>query len=214
MHGACEILFLSDWHVSAGIGDGSGADSMLARDGEGLPFIPGRAVKGALREGARRISLCRSDLARAETMLWGSRSLGATSNESGLLRVSCATLPDAVRCALPADPVLRAGLVKDLAVVRSQTSLTEEGVAKSHTLRSIECGMAGMSLQFTIDCQEPEGVGVEWLRAYFHAVCVAVRGIGGHRSRGLGRCRIAMAGVSGPVHLPPVCQPLAAKEVN
>lgn len=47
-----KINFLSDYMISSGMGDGFLSDSMLVRDSNGIIYIPGRAVKGALREGA------------------------------------------------------------------------------------------------------------------------------------------------------------------
>ena len=52
MRSKLTVTFLSDWQISSGIGDGYLADSMLVRNDKGLPYIPGRALKGALREGA------------------------------------------------------------------------------------------------------------------------------------------------------------------
>lgn len=47
------LTFLSDWHIASGLGNAAIADSVLHKDINGLPCISGRAVKGALREGAR-----------------------------------------------------------------------------------------------------------------------------------------------------------------
>lgn len=45
------------------MGDGFLSDSMLVRDSNGIIYIPGRAVKGALREGATFLNkLNRSDI--------------------------------------------------------------------------------------------------------------------------------------------------------
>lgn len=50
-----EIRFTSDFHVSAGHGWGSTADSALLRDADGVPVIRGTTVTGLLRDGLWRL---------------------------------------------------------------------------------------------------------------------------------------------------------------
>uniref|UniRef100_UPI00402ABD69 RAMP superfamily CRISPR-associated protein n=1 Tax=Succinivibrio sp. TaxID=2053619 RepID=UPI00402ABD69 len=52
------IKFLSEWQVSSGIGDGYLADNKISRDSDGVPYIPGRAVKGARRDRANLLGRC------------------------------------------------------------------------------------------------------------------------------------------------------------
>lgn len=43
----------SDYHISAGHGQGAALDSALQRDGDGVPSIRGTSITGLLREGLR-----------------------------------------------------------------------------------------------------------------------------------------------------------------
>ena len=202
METSITITFLSDWHISSGLGDGYRADAVLVRDADGFPYIPGRAVKGALREGARRLGLCRVDLARAENFFWGTRQDSVDSNESGRLRVSAAKLPEVLREQCAFDLPDRATIINDLTIIRSQTALTDKGVAKATSLRFIECGIAGLELTAQLSVAAPKELTDEWLSQYFAAVCAAVKSIGGNRSRGFGLCCVALAGQKGPTLLP------------
>ncbi|MDR0881276.1 MAG: RAMP superfamily CRISPR-associated protein [Candidatus Adiutrix sp.] len=202
-----KITFLSDWQVGSGLGDGHRADSCLVRDDQGLPFLPGRAVKGALREGAHRLGFCRADLAKAEALIFGSHCQtqdGAKSfNQPGRLTVSQGRLPgDIIDVILAADPGQRRLLVGDLTTIRVQTAI-EKGTAKGGSLRSLECGLAGLFFQSQLRVDDLSDLpGESWLRQYFQAVCAMVKSLGANRSRGLGRCRLEIDGSVANVSLP------------
>jgi CRISPR/Cas system CSM-associated protein Csm3 (group 7 of RAMP superfamily) len=198
------ITFTSDWHTGSGLGDSHAADAVLARDADGLPFLGGRAVKGALREGARRLGLCRDDLSRCERIFFGSNSAESVSNTPGRIRVSAAGLPEHIRrlvCEQGGQE--RLGLVRHMTVHRRQTAL-ENGMVKDGTLRTLECGIPHMAFSGHLDV-DLQGLDISeaWATAWLHAVCAAVKSMGGHRSRGLGRCRARLEDQPDPVELPP-----------
>ena len=45
-----EIEFFSNWHCGSGLAAGADVDALVIKDQEGLPYIPGRTLKGLLRE--------------------------------------------------------------------------------------------------------------------------------------------------------------------
>ena len=110
------VRFTSCWSAGSGFGDGYVADSMVLRDSNGFPAMSGRALKGALREGAHRLSQCREDLARAEDAIFGTRATASESNDQGAIRVSAATLPESIRRSVSEvqDPGLREDMISDL----------------------------------------------------------------------------------------------------
>jgi len=196
------VRFLSDWRIGSGLGDGSLADEILNRDADGLPTISGRALKGALREGAWRLGLCRDDLARLEDRLWGSRSTAKISNNPGSITVGTGHLPGDIRSWLLSCPLSeREKLVGDMTFVRAQTALNEKGTVVPHSLRTMECGIAGMSFESIIRVDAP-WIDEYWLRHYMSAVCAAVKSMGADRSRGLGACEFCIDGQECPVSLP------------
>lgn len=198
------IDFITAWHVGSGLGDGPLADAILARDQDGLPVLPGRAVKGALREGAWRLGRCRPDLQAAEEYFWGSRSLGVESNQPGRLAVSAAELPSALRQELLSHPAsVRESFVQDMTCLQSQTALSTRRTVVKHSLRTLECGIPGMRFEATLQV-EALTVDSNWLCIYFKAVCAAIKGIGAHRSRGFGNCLVRFDGYSDTVLLPPL----------
>lgn len=202
------IEFLSDWHVGSGLNDGALADNILNRDADGLPYIPGRAIKGALREGAWRLGMCREDLACMEKHIWGAPSDTGERNVPGKIMVSGAHLPeDLAAWLLARSPKEREAYVDDMTILRTQTSLEANKRAKPQSLRSTECGIPGICFISHVRIDAPE-MDNDWLASWFDAVCAAVKSIGADRARGLGHCRILHAGRERKsVSLPPVCPP-------
>jgi CRISPR/Cas system CSM-associated protein Csm3 (group 7 of RAMP superfamily) len=189
------IIFTSDWQISSGIGDGHWADSMLVRNERGLPYIPGRALKGALREGAWFLTKSgRRDLCAALDLFFGTRSSGTQRevNEPGITYVRSAQLPPAFISLFPKDCAAFDGLVADLTCSRIQTAL-ENGQVKAGSLRTAECGIPGLFFDSELEV-DTMGLKVseKWVKDYFTAVCAAVRSMGANRSRGLGCCRLRL----------------------
>ncbi|MBD5641614.1 MAG: hypothetical protein HDQ91_04265 [Desulfovibrio sp.] len=197
------IEFISDWHVGSGLGSGPVADSILNRDINGLPFIPGRAVKGALREGAWRLGLCRKDLAALVNYFWGTASATRASNQPGKLAAGSGRLPGELEDWLLAqNPVARTQYVSDMTMIRYQTALAENGMVRPQSLRAIECGIPGLFFTSQIAIDAP-GLDQDWLAAYLAAVCATVKSIGADRARGLGNCRIYPQNLKGrPAKVP------------
>ncbi|MBQ7617534.1 MAG: hypothetical protein IJS50_01540 [Desulfovibrio sp.] len=201
MHNTLVISFLSDWHVAAGVGDGYLVDSVLLRDGDGFPYIPGRALRGALRSGAKRLGLCRPDLRMAEQYFWE----GGFENDPKLwtLRVSSAHFAEGLKRQLLGHSQAKQ-LTSDLTILRSNNALTEEGVSKKGSLHTQECGIQGLDLYATLSVNAPAGFSEAWLEAYFAAVCAMVKSLGANRSRGFGRCRLSLLDYRKTVVLPEV----------
>lgn len=193
------IKFLSSWHIGSGLGDGYRTDAKLVRNSFGLPFIPGRVLKGALREGAKRLSSCRDDLKRAEIVIFGTRDDEVKTNQSGIISISCGEVSDELtNVFLQETPSIRELLVRDMLTLRTQTALTEDKLTKKGSLRNIECGIPGLEFNAEISLSDSEnlyeqigkGCNKEWIEAYFKAVLASVKSIGGDRSRGLGKCEV------------------------
>lgn len=45
-----KIEFFSPWHCGSGLSAGADVDSLVIKDINGLPFIPGKTIKGLIRE--------------------------------------------------------------------------------------------------------------------------------------------------------------------
>lgn len=189
-----DIKFHSDFSVGGGMGDGFRADSVIARDQDGLPFLPGRALKGALREGAKVLGRCRGDLKDMVDLVFGTSSQARETNQSGLLRVSGGSLQSDLRAVLQGlEDSEREQAVLDLTQVRKQTALDGNRQVVTGSLRGIECGVAGLCFTATLRCEVPQDLDKTWLTQYLRCVCAAAKSMGGGRSRGLGEMSVTPA---------------------
>ena len=50
-----ENKFHTDWHCGSGLAAGAGVDALTVKDKNGLPFIPGKAIKDLVREAVEEI---------------------------------------------------------------------------------------------------------------------------------------------------------------
>ena len=47
-----KVTFLDYWHLGSGLSAGSKLDSTIIKDENGLPYVPGKTIKGLIREMA------------------------------------------------------------------------------------------------------------------------------------------------------------------
>lgn len=50
-----KIEFLSDWHVGSGLSGGPSSDNIALKDESEFPFIPGKTIKGLLKDSLAEI---------------------------------------------------------------------------------------------------------------------------------------------------------------
>lgn len=187
------VELLGYWHVGSGLGRGGDADALVLRDAEGLPFLPGRAVKGLLRESlalAEEWQPARMPSGTARR-LFGAEAVGygaAAQSPAGVLRFEDARLEAGLRDWLRT----REGQphVRHLFDTVSSTALTSEGVARPRTLRTREVALP-MTLVGKVTGPADPG-SPDW-RELLGLAAKLVRAIGSHRHRGLGRCEFRFA---------------------
>ena len=50
-----KIEMLSDWHVGSGLDAGAESDAVVLKNEMGLPYIPGKTIKGLLKDAANEM---------------------------------------------------------------------------------------------------------------------------------------------------------------
>lgn len=178
-----EIRLLSYWHIGSGFGRGAEVDALVLRDMDGLPYIPGRSLKGVFREAAQN---CEEIGVIEKGRTW--RLFGKPSEEGeydgsapGLLFFRDACLPENERSWLlsKSGRDFRSALFETMA----STSVNQNGVSDDHTLRTIELCVP-MVLESEI--HSDGDTFCEDLRK----AAVLIRAFGSRRNRGLGRCEV------------------------
>ncbi len=176
----------SYWHPGTGRGSGFYLDAVTHTGPDGLPRLPGRTLKGLLRDAVYRAEQWSwpTVLSGSTDALFGPLGRDGQPTRPGLLRVSDATLPDEVAAYLATD----AGkpLVPGLYREHFSTAINAAtGVAASRSLRGMR-----VVVPVTLEALVTEIPGIaavsDW-RACIAAVLPLVTGVGAQRTRGFGR---------------------------
>lgn len=185
---AYQIEFFSYWHASSGLAGGAYADLLVNRTREGLPYIPGRTLKGLLREAAETINHFDTELVTRDFIL---DVFGQVPDEKDMEEeratleaqsfFSNAYLSDHLQKVIPQEQI------SFLYHVLASTKINEQGVAADGTLRQLEVTIP-LVLLATIE-QFPDKPGYEQQLNY----CFQwIKRMGLNRSRGLGRCQFSI----------------------
>ncbi|CZE45794.1 RAMP superfamily CRISPR-associated protein [Campylobacter geochelonis] len=160
------VTFFDFWHLNSGVGSGALFDNTVVKDQE-LPYLPGKTIKGLLRE------IC--------TLLDKEKSkhiFGEKDNTQAKSYFSNATLkPEQIKY-LKANP----SLIKYLFSHITQTRIDEKGVAVDNSLRTTEV-VIPLELFGEIKCDSND---TELITKGLKSI----KQIGLNRNRGLGRCQI------------------------
>lgn len=181
-----QIDILDLWQAGSGKGQGSYLDSTPTLDDDGLPFLPGRHLRGLLREAVRHLALLGICGSGVEEALFGSHAGQEDRHQTnkGRLRVGSAHLPPEIRGHLlgaMGAKQLHAGLFLDV----FQTAIDETtGAAGGRSLRSARLCVP-MLLVAAIEELKPIDQDA---RAALEASLSLIDAVGAARNRGLGRC--------------------------
>ncbi len=170
-----KVEFYSNWHCGSGQTAGADIDALVIKDIDGLPFIPGKTIKGLMREAVANILHFQE---KDESLL---DDLFGSENRQGTLYFPNATLSEPLIHAIKnAEDIDRTMFFQSF----SSTAISEEGVAKDHSLRRIEtvipCTLYGDIIGVEHDCQEVISMALSLIKRL---------GVG--RNRGLGRCEFS-----------------------
>lgn len=195
-----KVTFFSDWHCGSGLAAGADLDALVIKDNQGLPYIPGKTIKGLLREAMEDIIFFRYKVEIDEkksaidffTSAFGyfngkneeSTPEGAIEEHKmvkGHAFFKDAELPVPEQKSI-VDEHLQSFLYRTL----SNTAIDKNGVAEEHSLRKTEVAVP----------TELEGeilnLPIEDINSYkFRLIKDSFRYIkrmGTDRNRGLGRC--------------------------
>ena len=165
------VTFLDYWHLSSGLSAGAKLDSTVTRDDNGLPYIPGKTIKGLIREMAELT--CNKEFV---TKCFGS------SSDIGECNFSNAEIEENTK-----KTIINNSLQNQLFDEIASTKIDKNGIAESGSLREIEV-VVPISLFGEIK-NIPDVYKQEMINAI-----KKVKRMGLNRNRGLGRCKIEIIG--------------------
>lgn len=171
------IQLHSYWHCGSGLAAGADVDALVIKDADGLPFIPGKTIKGLVREAVDDF-LCfegKNEVNDDYLKVFGYFD-DKDHKEKGESFFTDARLNDTDATAIKAT-----GLAKYLYTAVASTAIGEQGVALDHSLRRTE-----VALPCTL-CGEIYDVPDTMLETIEKAFGM-IKNLGLDRNRGLGRC--------------------------
>ena len=202
------IDFFSDWHCGSGLSAGVDLDALVVKDKNELPFIPGKTIKGLVREAVEELARLSenvlvddgnvakenvqvSEQEQADKLKKEfdpiKKAFGFFKKDNNNLEIevekgkcffSNATIPHAL-----ANVVISEKTAKYFYRTISSTKINENGVAEEHSLRKIQvtipCSLEGDILHVPDEMVETLKEGLKFIKR-----------LGLNRNRGLGRCRI------------------------
>lgn len=183
--------FLSPWQMGSGFGEGAHLDALPVKSPSGLPYLPGRSVKGLFREAVQLAEECGELPPDTTINLFGSRDSALSRYEStpGCLQFSNATLGDAME--LWAADQRNSQAVRELYMPLASTAIDTNGLANDKTLRKIEVALPVTLTAAVSSC----GEGTDDL-ALLQKVAPLIRQAGSDRHRGLGRVQVTVTEVT------------------
>jgi CRISPR/Cas system CSM-associated protein Csm3 (group 7 of RAMP superfamily) len=185
-----QIEFFSYWHASSGLTGGTYADLLVNRSREGLPYIPGRTLKGLLREAAETICALQPELISKAfvSSVFGQAPDDKDLEEERPTQEAAAFFTNAYLSRHLSQEIVKQKDQAYLFAVLASTAIDgKKGVAKNGTLRQLEVSVP-LTLYAAIE-QFPEEPGYPEMMQH----CMNwIKRMGLNRSRGLGRCQFSL----------------------
>ena len=139
-----KVTFLTWWHCGSGQAAGPDVDELTMKDADGLPFIPGRTMKGLLRDACRLLedySFEGMNMERINAVFgYYNEKKDNEYPKKGLAFFSDMVLPVNDRNKITADKDLIRSLYSSIAA----TAIGEDGIAKDHSLDYVRDDMGNL----------------------------------------------------------------------
>lgn len=188
------------WFAGTGSEAGAYADSIALKDENGLPYFPGKSLKGIFRNAFKIAENNNwfTDHKDLENFLFGKEGSYCRPGESGKnqtfiepnnlltsghLHFSNAVIDPRITEFVLKEPDLRNLLFKTI----QNTAINSNGVADATSLRSYEV-VVPLRLMSEISYDETDDLCGKMMLEMLRQVSALIMDIGGKRRRGFGRC--------------------------
>ncbi|MCD8213559.1 MAG: RAMP superfamily CRISPR-associated protein [Campylobacter sp.] len=174
-----EIKFFDYWHISSGLSGGAALDSYVVKDERGLPYVPGKTIKGLAREMAELFA-SESDVQSC----FGKG--GATKIDDEDTTLGQCRFTNAVMKGDEADEIVANNLTHNLFNIISATKIDDvTGTAADGSLRDIEVVIPINLIGSVKNVPEEFGNVIQ-------NSLKMIKRMGLNRNRGLGRCEFVI----------------------
>lgn len=192
------LRFLSFWHAGTGLGDWAGHDAAVIRDNAGLPYYPGKSLRGVLRNAVEKAQTLGwyNDLQTQHIaeLLFGSSHLQTDQSRlttPGALYVTNATLPEDEHRYLSqpdAEPLRQL-----LFATRASTKIdATTNTAQAQSLRAMEMVVpVSLASELELSGSMTDKQKSDAIEALTLSLSL-IESLGSKRTRGLGRVEVNM----------------------
>ncbi len=183
-----KMQLLSDVIFGSGVSVPGGEDISVLCDKDGFPYYKGSTFKGVFREELERyLQWTEEKEIKEKITKWLGESGDTNIFSNGKLVFSDFTLSDNVKQKVLEEIGTKEGyfnIVTDIFTnIRTLTSMTEEGIVKEGSLRSLRCVNKGLYFYSEILCEEEKTM---------KEVLSMIKWIGSMRNRGFGKVKITV----------------------
>jgi CRISPR/Cas system CSM-associated protein Csm3 (group 7 of RAMP superfamily) len=180
------ITFYSDWQTGSGLSGGAELDDLCIKDENGLPFIPGKTLKGLFLDAFKDYNDFKKVVLKQESIFGlelNKEKKQIEQSKEGLAKNTEVFFSDAVIREDERKEIISNGLQKFLFRKMASTAINKSGIAEQFSLRTLE---VCMPVILTATIENVNENSIETLEN----VAKLIRSVGGNRNRGLGRCKL------------------------
>jgi len=166
-------------------------DNDIIFDRVGIPYIPGKRMKGLLRESAIEIL----EILGLESYSLVYSLFGVQGSTKGKLKIPNLYIRkyseisrDMESLVFSKKAISKSELIEFFTDIREETAIDDNGIAKDNSLRTSRVLKPG----FTFECDIDGGSLTEKEKALFCLLCMNLRRIGTRRNRGFGKVKCSI----------------------
>ena len=180
-----KIEFFNYWHVGSGLSGSTYADSMVNKDADNLPFVPGKTIKGLLRDAAEQIKEIDSSLVSDDFI---NKVFGVIPEKSAMIAVENEGGAFFTNAGLSEEltaQIIEKKLTAELYNVLSSTAIDENGQAINTSLRQMEVTVPLVLYGLIENYPVETTIGIEACMGW-------IKRLGKNRNRGFGSCQFTI----------------------
>lgn len=177
-----KITFLSDWHIGSGLSGGAEIDAVVLKDKNGLPYIPGKTMKGLCRDALEDIKDAKGLDQKIIEDIFGIAILDdkIVENTNSKAVFSNVSISETEQKEIQTNE-LSDFMYRNIA----STAIQKNGIAENESLRVMEVTIP-ISLLGSISNISDDAI------AHIENALKLIRRVGIDRNNGLGRCTITI----------------------
>jgi len=173
-----KLKFFDYWHLSSGLSGGAKLDSTVTKDNDNIPYVPGKTIKGLVREMALKNDCKFLDRVFGTT---SDKNDKCYNKEQKLLSGEC-YFSNATLNSITKNEIVSNKLQDNLYDIVASTKIDENSIAVDDSLREIEV-VVPFEIEgdiLNIPNQDDANKLIKSLKL--------IKRMGFNRNRGLGRC--------------------------